>query len=374
MPAKILTLVALILLTGCGIRVEIVTPVSPTPTPRYFTDIDYSLNGVYRAQAQPHIVFAAEPNLQLFMRPQREVYLLVGRPLWIDLPFEVTWFAEPSASAQVRITGYTRYNAGQGWNMWDTSQNLITTTQTPDNQRHSVGITFYYEQPQIVQVRVEISATIYPEYTDPITAVDFNEFTIYVLNDPGEIGSNADGLDQIIGESEPLLFDWRLWSGGACTHDLPDACEAFESGDVGAAAEALVQAAGEIEDDAYLRAALMADAGLIAAGVNDYVNAVSAFEQAVSNFAIAATAWHISAALHNLAVAQIILEDPRGYENYNLLSEMRGQFWDEVGANLIQANTGRTQWEDWRLWEALNYFETIGAPQQSTIRAWLDEF
>jgi hypothetical protein len=374
MPAKILTLVALLLLTGCGIRVEVVTPVSPTPTPRYFPNIDYSLGGVYRAQAEPRIVFAAEPNIQLFSRPQQDVYLLVRRPLWVDLPFDVTWFAEPGASAQMRITGYTRYDSSQGWNVWDTDQKLITTTRTPDDQRNSVGITFYYEDPQIVQVRVEMSATIYPESAEPITAIDFNEFTVYVMDDPGEIPSSADGLAQIVGDSEPLLFDWRLWSGGACAHDLPDACEVFESGDVGAAAEALVQEASEIEDDAYLRAALLADAGLIAAGIGDYANAVSALEQAVPNFAIAGTAWHLSAALHNLSVAQIILEDPRGYQTYDLLSEMRGQFWDEVGANLIQANAGRTQWEEWRLWEALHYFETIGAPQQSTILAWLDEF
>ncbi|PJF24095.1 MAG: hypothetical protein CUN53_19560, partial [Phototrophicales bacterium] len=169
---------------------------------------------------------------------------------------------------------------------------------------------------QIVQVRVEVSATIYPESADPITATDFNEFTLYVMDDPGEIPSNADGLAQIVGDSEPLLFDWRLWSGGACAHDLPDACEAFESGDVGAAAEALARAASEIEDDAYLRAALMADAGLIAVGINDYASAVSALEQAVPNFAVAGTAWHLSAALHNLATAQIILEDSTGYDTY----------------------------------------------------------
>lgn len=375
MPAKILTLLVLfLLLTGCGIRVEVVTPVSPTATPRYFPNIDYSLGGVYRAQAEPRIVFADQPNIQLFINAQPDVYLLVGRPLWVDLPFDVTWFAEPGASAQVRITGYTRFDSSQGWNVWDTDQNLITTTQAPDNQRNSVGLTFYYEHPQIVQVRIEISATIYPESTDPVTAIDFNEFTLYVMDDPGEIASSADGLAQIVGDSEPLLFDWRLWSGGACAHDLADACEAFESGDVRTAAEALVQAAAQTEEEAYLRAALIADAGLIAIGIGDYANAVTALEFAVSNFALSGAAWHTSAALHNLATAQIILEDPAGYETYNRLAEMRAQFWDEVGASLTNANTGRTQWEDWRLWEALGYFESIDAPQQSTIRAWLDEF
>jgi hypothetical protein len=325
-------------------------------------------------RAEPRIVFADQPNIQLFMRPQPDVYLIVRRPFWVELPFDVTWFAEPGASAQMRITGYTRLDTGQGWNVWDTDQSLITTAQTPDSQQSSVGITFYYEHPQIVQVRVEVSATIYPESADPITAIDFNEFTLYVTDDPGEIPSNSDGLAQIVGSSEPLLFDWRLWSGGACAHDLTEACEAFEAGDFGTAAEALVQASAQTEDDAYLRAALMADAGMIAACVNDYANAATAFEYAVSSFALSGAAWHTSAALHNLAIAQIILEDPSGYETYSRLAEMRAQFWDEVGANLIQANTRRTHWEEWRLWEALAFFESINAPQQSTIRAWLDEF
>jgi hypothetical protein len=373
MPAKI-AVFALILaaLTACGVRLEVATPIAPTTTPRWFPNYDGSLGGIWRPQARPRVVFGDAPQAQLFMQPQADVLLVAYRATWLDVPYDVTWFASPRSSVQIGITAYTRPDTESPWERWDSAQRLLTTAEAPANQQESVGVALYYEEPRWLQARTEVSITAYLENGDIINQVDVNEFNVLVLPDPGEISTDTSGLSPAFGEADGLLLDWRVWSGGACAHGLDAACSAFEEGDLGTAGAQLWEAALTLEDDAYTRARLKTDAALIGAVAGDYPSAGQAFAGAIEDYLVAGSTWEASVNLHNLAAVLLTVEDARAYEALTQLAELRGQFYDEPGIKLTQANTAYASGDIGQLQDALYYFEQYGLPQAEIVRMWLE--
>jgi hypothetical protein len=375
MSAKIavFALILAALIAGCGVRLEVATPIAPTTTPRWFPNYDPSSGGIWRPQARPRVVFGETPQASLFMEPQDEVLLVAYRATWMDVPYDVTWFASPRSSVQISITAYTRPDSEAPWERWDSAQRLLTTAEAPAYQQDSVGVALYYEEPRWLQARTEVSITAYLENGNIINQVDVNEFNVQVLSDPGEISTDVGGLWPAFGEFNGLLLDWRAWSGGACEQGLDEACSAFEEGDLGTAGAQLWEAATAVEDDDYRRAEMKADAALMAAVAGDYSSARDAFASAIEDYRAADSVWETSLNLHNLAAVLFNMEDQSGYEAIERLAELRGQFYDEPGIELTQANTAYLSGDRGLLEDSLYYFEDRQLPQQDIVRMWLED-
>jgi hypothetical protein len=372
-------LLIVFVLCACGVRMQIATPPVPTPTPRPFPDIDYSRGGIWRVQAAPHIIFTDErtTQVQLFMRPEQpDIFTVQNRPLWIVADYDVTWFAAPQSNAQVRLSVYTRANADEAWQIYDTAEGNLTTTSAPVNEANSLVVTIYPEETGSHDVRAEVSVISYTQEGEISTSTSANELKMHVLGDLEDQVAETDSLRPAL-DAADWLWDWRGWRGGPCAFTdwgidaIDEACKGLDDGNLDAAAEAL-QAASTQAGDADLKAALLAQWGLVNAARGDTKEAAAQFEQSLAAYTTTADTLQAGIQLYNLASAQFAQEDDTGYTRLSQLNDLRGLYYDEAGYMFTQGTGGLMLNEDWRIDEALNFFRDRDLPQADLLQAWLE--
>jgi len=373
-----------VLLAGCGVRMEIATPTIPTVTPRPYPDIDYSLGGVWRIQAQPHVSFFAPDwaAVEIFPQSQRPVHLIKDRVLLLAVDYDVTWYAALQSSVQMRMTVYTRSAPDAPWESYDSLEQNLVTLDVPHTTKETPSLTLYLEDVSAVDVRTEISLLGYLADGTTVTKVSSNTFSLVYLNDPGEVSTEIDSLTPRLGDlsADHLLLDWRGWLGGPCELQsvypldvLETACEAYEAGDWDSLTSSLT-AALEVMPDDWWRAAVQAQRGLVFASLGDYEAAASTFAAAVEGFSTTDDALQRVVGLHNWMSVLIMLgRNEEAYQVLVDLQEMRGQFYDELGEKLTQANIGKQWDESWRIEEAHSYFEDRESPLAEITIQWLDD-
>jgi hypothetical protein len=370
----------LLSLTGCGVQFEVSTPTVPTPTPRIFPGVDYSLGGVWRVQASPRVVFPNGENtqVQLFMQPQLPVLLLQDRQLYVVADYDMTWFSTPQSSAQVRVRAFTRSTDDDVWQPYDTAERDLNTTNAPANTHDSLVVLLIFSEPTALQVRAEISVIAYDADGSIITNVDATEFPVVVLENTDEIEVNTDAMIPQFGEwnENQMVFDWRDWRGGPCgltdwgIDELYTACGAFENGDYETVLSSLASTLDKSEEP-ELRAAVFGQLGLLQIAAGDLDGAANAFNQAIESYGATSRPFEVGVHLHNLAATHIMhADDAATYSALQILQELRGQFYDEAGNILTQAIAGYYSGELWRLDEPLYWFEERGLPQANILQLW----
>ncbi|NWF67458.1 MAG: hypothetical protein HXY40_00085 [Chloroflexi bacterium] len=390
MLAKITAFIAtLCLLTACGVRVEIATPIAPSPTPRPWPSLDnWDGSGVWREQATPRLIFndAADVEVELFMKPdQADIYLLQYRMLWLVLNYDATWFSAPQSNAQIRLSVYVRHSADEAWQTYDSAENTVTTATVPATTQNTVAVGIYVEELVHFQVRAEVSAVVYLESGDLITRVSANEINVFVLSDPAEISSDVAALHPVWGDLDPemLLLDWRGWWWGPCvlldwavedasSETLLDACDKTESGDYWTALS-LMQDAAQIATNDEIRAALHSMIGLGYANFASFDEAGAYLSTAIDLYAALDHVWEMTVCLHNLLIVYYMQQaEAQAFSTLYKLQELRVQFWDEAGYRLFQANIAYLSYDQSGLDEANAYFAEWGLPQVEIISQWVD--
>jgi hypothetical protein len=383
-------LALLLCLAACGVRVEVATPVVPTPTPIVIPMRDYSGDSVWREQAAPRIAFTkgSAPQIQLFMeRAQPQAYVLQYGALWITASYSATWFDTLLGSTDIRLNLYTRPTSNDAWELRGTDQRSIVTDRWPASVQDALAVPLYMDEAQTtLQIRAEVRLTaIAEEGSTPVTLSDANEFTVMSLGDPGEIEVNTESM-----QSGPdpytdtvLLLDWRGWEWGPCAHaewaddalreTLIEACEALNTNDLQTARD-LVWGTGDAASG-ELRGYLYQSAGALSYVLGDYSSARDLFSAAAGEFSVLeGFTHHFVMALHNLFTAQVMLEDvENAYTTIQQLVELHQQFYDEAGLMLTRANTGRFSDNLDELYEADTWFSDRDMPQGDVLDVWITQ-
>jgi len=386
--AKVLMVLGLFLLAGCGVRVVVEEPIPPTPTLPEIPNSAYPDWGITRIQAAPRLTFTDPDNAhaELFMQPdQPDIYLLQYRTAQLSVDYDAIWYAALRSSAQLRLNVYVRYAPDAAWELYDqTESNLITQT-VPFNTEESTVVGLYREDITQFEVRAEVSAVMYSADGQISNQVSANEFRVYILDDVGDITVDSAALTPVFGDPDPavLLLDWRAWDGGPCgladsmqddpAHEtLVAACDAFNNDDMEGAVSTLVEAAQQTENQDLL-ANLTAIVGLLTAALGDLASAAEAFENGVAVNLALNHPWELTVSLHNLASVWLTLEDGRAYAVLQQVDDLHDQFYDEAGNNLMQANLSRVFSDQGQLEDVRGFFEENDLPQLGIIEAWLEE-
>jgi hypothetical protein len=382
----------LLILTACGVQVEIATPPPPTPTLRPGAFYRAQESDYKRVQARPRLVFTetGAVEVELFMeREQDTLYVVQYRAVWLGVDYTATWFGAPQANARVRLKLYRRRSLEAAWEDYDQDERELRAEGLPETESDTVGKGLYEESTGRYLVRAEVSVVAYPPDGQIINQVQTNDFTAIVLRDPGEIKTEGEALAAVrnpLGDLpiDRLLYDWRIWGGGPCQLRVPStsdpsgenirlACDALNRGDLVNARNALSVAVQQARDERLI-APLNSQLGLVAAFTGDYRLASRAFEAAVSAYEATFEALHLSSALHNLAAVSFVQEDADPWTALRRLVELRSQFWDEFGYRLTEANTGYLDKNVSQLDNARWYFEGLGLRDfRLVVDAWRDQ-
>jgi tetratricopeptide (TPR) repeat protein len=381
----IVWLVLMLVIAGCGVRVEVADVAVPTPTNRPWWRLYYSGSGVERYLALPVIAFgeSAVPRAELFMQSIPEkTYILTERQLWLPIYYRAAWFAAPQSYAVARLNVYRQWDDGGDWELYDRAEERITAASAPAQTEGTLGISMYVDTVDQFRVRAEVSLLAYLSNGETATIIDTREFTIDVLSHPGDQEPDVDALWPAVdgADEDYLLLDWRAWQGGPCSlafraqgtgahAPLDAACQAFESGDYTALFDALD---GVEFEDIALGADVYAVAGLLLMALNQPETAAQAFTAAEQFAAASDDVVSLAANAHNLGVAQVALDDIDGaYATFQCVTELRNQFWDEAGNRLLQANVAYLNRDGGSVDEAANFFRDNGLPQSTTLDTWL---
>jgi hypothetical protein len=380
-----LLLLCVLLLTGCGVRVEIAQPAAPTPTARPWWRLYYNGGGVERPLAQPVLAFgeSEQPRAELFMRDLPEkTFVLTERQLWLPIYYRATWFAAPQSYAVARLNVYRQWEDDGEWELYDRVEERISAAEAPAQAENTFGIAMYLESPEAFRVRAEVSLLAYLSNGETVTVIDTREFDVDVLANPGDPEQNIDALWPSVEDPDDtqLLLDWRAWRGGPCAlafraqdsaarAPLDAACAAFEAGDYSAFFAALD---GIEFADSGLAADVYAVAGLLLMTFGQPDSAAEAFAAAESFAIPAGDVYGLAAHLHNLGVAQAALGDfDSAYANFECTREMLAQYWDEAGDALLRANLAYLNRDGNTLDSTAWYFRDNGLPQAERLETWL---
>lgn len=379
---------AALLLAGCGIQVEIAPENAPTATPTPAPVYSYfDPNGMERLVAEPRLVFfgpaIAEVRLFTVAEP-RDVYLLTGREIWLHLDYEAIWFDTPQGNGRARLGIYTRRDGDQPWSAYGASEQELMVSSAPATLRDSLWVTYHAEEPGPLQLRSEVSMVAFPVGAEVINPVSTTELAMTVFSDPGETEYDPGALWPPLGDLDatPLLFDTRGWDGGPCASveagfELGDACEAVESGDLGAAAEALESFLNEFdgESDPPNAAHFLDMAGLLRAMQGDFGGAAQHFEVSGRVWQLVDSPREFAVTAHNRAAALAMQGDDqreRAVDMLQQVEELRSQLGDEPGRLLTRANVALLIGDSGPLYEVADYFESAGLPQGAIVRAWIE--
>lgn len=107
--------VLILLVSACGIQVEVVPqtviPPSPTPLPSYGGG-----DGLTRGIAAPRLTFSGNSGVraELFMQPSlSDVYMLAGKFIWISAEYDATWFDARRQRAPPREFVFAAHRRGR---------------------------------------------------------------------------------------------------------------------------------------------------------------------------------------------------------------------------------------------------------------------
>jgi hypothetical protein len=380
-------------LTGCGVELQVATPVIPTPTPRYFPSGQFPDGTITRLQARPHLTFVDDVTAEgaLFMQSaQPDVLLLTSHSLTLPVAYDVTWFAYSQSSAQVRMSVFTRDSLDAAWSLYETQEATLNTTDTPYHVDGALTINLYPdlapEPVAVLYTRVEVGLVAYLAGGETRDYVSANEFAIYMLPDREDIASDPASLWPPFDEAQvvPLLADWRAWGGGPCgvaswTGDLSEypqieaACAAWDAGDVESALLELL-AAVENTNSLDLVASVYQIFGLLSLVGGNWEDAAASFQGAYEANLALGYAWEVTLCLHNLAVAHALREDWGAAQSaLRRLEDLRSQFYDEPGIYLSLANAAYLNRNLDALYSAYWFFEGNDLPQLAALEQWAAE-
>jgi hypothetical protein len=357
---------------------EVVTPIQPTPTPRSFPSIDYSLGGIWRLQAAPQVVFSSNNayDADLFLQQdQRDAYLLLYRWMGLGVEYDVTWFAPTTNSTQIRLTVFTRPNDRAPWERWDTTERLLTTAETPANQRDTLSLTLYFEERVTLEVRAEVGFSVYLPGGEIVNRVEINEFTVTTLTPPDE-EFDPEALRPPFEDANadlPLL-DWRDFGNGPCGWReslamFQAACERLEADDI---AGLISELETLLTDQPDHHGVIYGQLGFFQLFSNDLSASETAFERAAQAYIQSDQVWQATIHLHNWLSVGLMNGSPSADEALFYLIEFREQFYDEPGIQLTQANLGLIYEESWRIEPARDYFAEWDLPQAEIVDIWLE--
>ena len=376
----------LVLLVGCGVRVEVAQLPIPTPTDRPWWRLYYTGDGVVRPLASPVVTFGGSqtPNAELFMQtPSDQASLVQYRGLWLPIDYVVTWYDAAASSATITLAVYTRYEGESEWQLYDRAEARLQTDHVPAQIRDTLGISLARNDPETVQARAEITLNAYLANGETLTLVDAREFTLNILADPGEVSWSYDELvPQLEVSSDYPLLDWRGWRGGPCAlaeqaadsaayEALERSCEAFNNGDLAGAAEPFSQITSE---DATLVEDVYSVAGLLLMHFGDAPTAAEAFSAAAELARMQSDARALALHQHNAGAALAAAGDMDGaYAKFDAVRELLNQYYDEAAVRLLDVNVAYLNrdygWTESNYW----WFDGNDLPQETTIEGWLRE-
>jgi tetratricopeptide (TPR) repeat protein len=398
---KSIVLGLLLLISACGVRVEIAEPIAASPTAQPWRGLSKRFNSFDRLQAAPRLAFLEDGSIQadLFMATdQQPMLMLQYRQMWLYANYTATWFGNADnplagqSNARLRMRLYTRADASAKWETYNTTEVDLTTGSTPASQNDQLGISYYVEGTGRMLLRAEFELVLYPSKGELVNKVAANEFAVVVMPDVDDQPISTErgqAASPQVGEltSERLLFDWRAWSdtGGACalaeqaprpalSERLTRACEALGTGDLSAAVDMLTLAWNEVgENDDWRFALLLENAlGLLAAQTDKYALAANVFASAVRHAPDTGEGFFLSISLTNLLSAHAALDDlDSAYQVLRQIEELNAQFYDEIGRKIVSANIGRKAEELWRVEDAHWFFNGNDMPQRNVTEVWM---
>jgi hypothetical protein len=343
----------LMLLTACGVRVELASLPPPTPTDRPWWRLYHSGDGsVERVLALPVISFGdvAEPGAQLFMQqPEEKIVLLQYRDLWLPVHYTVAWYDAPQSSAVLNLAVYTRRSEEDAWELYDRTEQRPQTDQSPARIQDTVGLTLRPSETGFFYVRAEITLNAALANGETVILTDAREFEMHVLPEPGETSWTPAELQPAFEgiTSDVLLLDWRGWAGGPCAlaeraggsaaeETLQQACDAWNNGDLWSIGEAISQVETE---DFDLAPDVLSVAGLLLLYYGDPSRAAEVFASAADIALATGDVTALTTHEHNLAVAQMAMGDyDSGWRTISCVVELLDQYWNEASHNLHYAN------------------------------------
>jgi hypothetical protein len=385
--SRICQLLLVVCLCGCGVAIEIATPM-PSPTPQVgFLNPTIWSGDVTRIQATPRLIFSSDnrAEAELFMQPQRTVYILANRSLYMPIFFNTIWYGAPQSTAQLTLNVFRRRDAKDAWILIDSDSRTITTVETPILMDDGLGVGVLAEEAGEFEIRVVVNATLRSESGQLYNREGTNEFQVIVMSVPEDVATEAD-LSSPFGDltSEGLLYDYRGWYYGPCAvlewtgedranDGFVNACSAWENQDIDGTLAGLATASEQADWEGF-RGFAESMRGLIMSYRGDYDNATIAFSVARDAFLKANITYDFSVALHNL-MTTYLMRDERDLANevQYTLKELRGQFYDEIGEKLTQANLGYSDNDYGAMDDAYYYFSDRGHPQANVIGFWLNK-
>lgn len=374
-------------LVGCGVQVEIAQPTPPTATPHSAAIAHFDGNTIIQSVAAPRLAFVdtqtAQAQLFMVMFPP-EIYLIKDRRLSVSADYDVIWFPTGQGNGHVQLRLYTRTASDQPWKNYDTAEQDLTASTIPLDLHDSLTINVTADKVGPLQIQAEVGIVAYPANGKSVNPTSTTELSAAVLNDPGSIALDAAAFKPALGglKETTLLIDWRNWAGGPCAlndkasadpghENLQTACNVFKSGDLSGAVKAL-QAALEKTQSPEVRAQLYSLIGLVQSNLQNWDDAATNFENARDNWQSVGDALALSMSLNNLAVARAAQgnsSDALGI--LGQLAALRGQYADDAGMLLLQANLGHLSGDKSLIEAANSYFEGNKLPQAAVTKAWL---
>jgi hypothetical protein len=380
-----LRILLLLVVAGCGVRVEVMQP-PPTATPRTtFVDPVIWDGDVVRQQASPRFVFAegfSEANL--FHYEQLPVNILVYSSLYMPVYYNVVWFGAPQSTVQLTATAFRRADSSQNWTLADTSSKTLSTASVPYLLEDALGVGIYADAIGQFEVRLVISAVVRYQGGGIRNFEAQNEFLVFVLPAPEELSTDLNApLPFDIIQMGVYLYDARGWYYGPCSLAewvsepgvvswLNSACNRLADGNTAGARSALMTAR-EQTSDTYLRGLMSSLVAMLYVADQSFTDAYVEFSATVDYLRQARATHDYAIALCNLMATLLVLGD---FENADsaraALAELQQQIGDEGGAYIRVANEG--QWyDDYGMMEqAYHYFTETSTQYAAVVGFWIN--
>jgi hypothetical protein len=280
---------------------------------------------------------------------------------------------------------FRRRDAKDVWTLTDSDSRTITTVETPILTDDGLGVGVFADEGGEFEIRVVVNATLRSENGQLLNREGTNEFAVMVMSAPEDVSTEAD-LASPFGDlpSDGLLYDYRGWYYGPCSvlewsgedranDGFVNACSAWENQDIDGTLVALATASEQADWEGF-RGFAESMRGFIMTNRGDYDGATIAFSVAQDAFYQADVTYDFTVALHNLMTTYLMRDDrDLANEVQYTLKELRGQFYDEIGEKLTQANLGYVDSDYGAMDDAYYYFSDKGQPQANVIGFWLNK-
>jgi hypothetical protein len=379
-----LALVMVLLLSGCGVQIEVAPTAVPTPFPHPVPFSGFGANPIVRGVATPRIVFSGNAQAQVFMAPTiPDVYLIKGRQVQLTVDYDATWFEGSQGQGHIRFAVFVR--TAQGWTVYDSAEKTLSTAAAPSNHHDVLSVVLASDTPGSVDIRAEVAVTANNNAGESKQAGEA-VFRTITLNDPGNIKPDFAAMKPALGELDPsvVLADWRGWRNGPCAlaavaagdpslADVQVSCQATIGNNLEQAIKSVAAALTKARNPELL-AHLNDMLGLVTFAQKNFAEADLHFSNAMSAWESAGRAWEMTVSMHNLACVRVMRGDgASAFTLFVQLHELHTQYGDEAGQMLTQANLGLVSADKNTLQQVRAYFQANGLPQLGVVDAWLQQ-